>query len=73
MAEAPSELAERALSYADGDAQVTVVHERSLSARFARSAPTQATGVEDTTVEILCLREGHTASIELQNCGVIPA
>ena len=38
-AEAPLELAERALSYADGDAQVTVVHERSLSSRFARSAP----------------------------------
>ena len=36
MAEAPLELAERALSYADGDAQVTVVHERSLSSRFAR-------------------------------------
>ena len=62
MAEAPLELAERALAYADGDAQVTVVHERSLSSRFARSAPTQATGVEDTTVEILCLRDGHTAS-----------
>ena len=62
MAEAPLELAERALSYADGDAQVTVVHERSLSSRFARSAPTQATGVDDTTVEILCLRDGHTAS-----------
>ncbi len=62
MAEAPLEIAERALSYADGDAQVTVVHERSLSSRFARSAPTQATGVDDTTVEIVCLRDGHTGS-----------
>jgi PmbA protein len=61
-AEEPLELAERALSYAGGDAQVTVVHERSLSSRFARSAPTQATRVDDTTVEILCLRDGHTAS-----------
>jgi PmbA protein len=62
MAEEPLELAERALSYADGDAQVTVTHERSLSSRFARSAPTQATSVDDTVVEILCLRNGHTAS-----------
>ena len=62
MAEAPLELAERALSYADGDAQVTVVHERSLSSRFARSAPTQATSVDDTTVEIACLRDGHTGA-----------
>ena len=34
-------------AYADGDAQVTVMRERSLSSRFARSAPTQATGVDD--------------------------
>jgi predicted Zn-dependent protease len=62
MPETPIELAERALSYADGEALVTVVHERSLASRFARSAPTQATGVDDTAVEILCLRDGHTAS-----------
>jgi predicted Zn-dependent protease len=62
MPEAPLELAERALSYADGDAQVTVVHERSLSSRFARSAPTQATAVDDTTVEIVTLRDGHTGA-----------
>ena len=30
MAETPLELADRALSYAEGDAQATVVHERSL-------------------------------------------
>jgi predicted Zn-dependent protease len=62
MAEAPLELAERTLSYAEGDAQVTVTHERSLSSRFARSSPTQATGVDDTTVEIVSLRDGHTAA-----------
>jgi PmbA protein len=62
MAEHPLELAERALAHTDGDAQVTVVHERSLSARFARSSPTQATGVDDTTVEIVCLRDGHTGA-----------
>jgi predicted Zn-dependent protease len=62
MAETPLELADRALSHTDGDAQVTVVHERSLSSRFARSAPTQATAVDDTTVEIVCLRDGHTGA-----------
>ena len=57
------EVAERALALAGpGDAQVTVVRERSLVSRFARSAPTQATAVEDTEVEILVVRDGHTAS-----------
>jgi PmbA protein len=53
------ELAERALAHAGPDAQVTVVLERSLTSRFARSAPTQATEIDDLTVEVLCLREGH--------------
>ncbi len=57
----PLEIAEHALALAGGDAQVTVVRERSLMSRFARSAPTQATAVDDTSVEILCLRDGHTA------------
>jgi PmbA protein len=64
--EGPLELAERALALAGGrvaaEFQVTVVRERSLLSRFARSAPTQATAVDDTSVEILCLRDGHTAS-----------
>ena len=56
------EIAERALALAGpGDTQVTVVRERSLMSRFARSAPTQATAVEDTEVEILVVRAGHTA------------
>ena len=59
--EAPLEIAERALALAGADAQVTVVSERSLMSRFARSAPTQATAIDDTSVEILCLRGGHTA------------
>jgi thiamine biosynthesis lipoprotein ApbE len=60
-ASAPSEepalaLAERALALADGDqAQVTVTRERSLVSRFARSRPTQATEVDDRTVEVLCV------------------
>ena len=62
MSEAPLETAERALALAGaGDFQVTVVRERSLMSRFARSAPTQATEVDDTSVEILVVRDGHTA------------
>ncbi len=63
-AESPLETAQRALAIAartGPDFQVTVVRERSLMSRYARSAPTQATAVDDTTVEILCLREGHSA------------
>jgi len=59
--ESPLEIAERALAVAGPDAQVMVVRERSLQSRFARSSPTQATAIDDTSVEILCLRDGHTA------------
>jgi PmbA protein len=60
--EGPLAIAERALALAGaGEFQITVVRERSLMSRFARSAPTQATGVDDTTVEILVVRDGHTA------------
>jgi predicted Zn-dependent protease len=58
----PLDIAARALALAGPDMQVTVVRERSLLSRFARSAPTQATEVDDTTVEILAVRDGHTAS-----------
>ena len=44
-----SSIAERALGHTTGDAQVTVTRERSLLSRFARSRPTQATQVDDTT------------------------
>ncbi len=61
--ETPPQTAERALALAGGeDVQVTVVRERSLLSRFARSAPTQATGIEDTVVEILVVRDGHAAT-----------
>jgi predicted Zn-dependent protease len=56
------ELAERALRHATGDAQVTVTAERSLHARFARSAPTQATSIDDRTVHVLAVRGGWTGS-----------
>ena len=55
------ELAERALAAAvaaDG-ALATVTRERSLTLRYARSRPTQATSVDDMTVEVAILRHGH--------------
>jgi predicted Zn-dependent protease len=61
-ADAPLALAERALAHASGEAQATVTVERSLLSRFARSAPTQATQVENLEIELLAVVEGHTAS-----------
>jgi predicted Zn-dependent protease len=61
------ELAGRALALADGcgdDVQVTVTAERSLMTRFARSAATQATAVDDVSVQVLVLRDGHAASAD---------
>ena len=60
--ESAPELAERALGLAGpGAVQVSVVRERALTSRFARSAPTQATAVDDTEVEFLVVRDGHAA------------
>ena len=58
------ELAERMLGLAEaGDgAQATVVRERSLVMRFARSRPTQATSVDDLTVQLTLVRDGHAAT-----------
>jgi PmbA protein len=58
------DLAERALSQVrEGDAAlVTVTAERSLLLRFARSHPTQATAVEDATISITVLWDGHVGS-----------
>jgi PmbA protein len=57
-------LAERALGCVrSGDgALATAARERSLLLRFARSRPTQATAVEDATVSITVLRDGHVGS-----------
>ena len=41
------ELAERALAHCSGEAQATVMRERSLLSRFARSKPTQAMATFD--------------------------
>ncbi len=56
------EVAERVLGLAGPDTQVTVTRERSLLSRFARTAPTQATEVDDVGVDVLCVRDGHTGS-----------
>jgi PmbA protein len=58
------DVAERALAQVrEGDgALVTVTAERSLLLRFARSRPTQATAVEDATVSITVLCDGHVGS-----------
>ena len=57
-------LAERALSFTRGEAQATVTRERSLFSRFAVSRPTQATRVDDVSVSIFRVHEGHTGSAE---------
>lgn len=62
-----SEIAERALAVASGEAdalQASVIRERSLLSRFARSAPTQATAVDDTTVSVLAVVDGHRGGAE---------
>jgi PmbA protein len=53
------DLAHRAVARADGEALATVVRERSTMLRFARSRPTQATSIDDLTVEVAVLRGGH--------------
>lgn len=53
------DLARRARDAAGGEALATVVRERSTMLRFARSRPTQATSVDDLTVEVAVLRAGH--------------
>src|SRR3954468_3065800 len=58
----PLELAGDVLSGVEGEAQVTVVHERSLTSRFARSGPTQATEVDVHTVHVLAVVDGHTGA-----------
>ena len=55
-------LAERALEHAGGDAQALAVRERSLSWRFANATPTQATGLDEVEVTVLCVRDGHTGA-----------
>jgi predicted Zn-dependent protease len=60
------QLAQRAVRAAEGedDALARVVIERSLLLRFARSRPTQATAVEDLTLEVAVVRDGHVGRAE---------
>ena len=60
----PLDLADRALGFAADETQITVVRERSLLSRFAVSRPTQATQVDDLTVAVLRVHDGHTGSAE---------
>jgi predicted Zn-dependent protease len=53
------ELADHALTFLIGEGQATVERERSLLLRYARSAPTQSTEIDDTSVHLLALRDGH--------------
>jgi predicted Zn-dependent protease len=62
--ESALDLAERALGHASGEAQATVTRERSLMSRFARSHPTQATRIDDVSVSILSVHDGHTGSAD---------
>ncbi|MFL5913384.1 MAG: PmbA/TldA family metallopeptidase, partial [Gaiellaceae bacterium] len=58
----PLALAERALAAAAGagdGAHARVIAERSLFLRFAASRPTQATAIDDVTIELSVLRDGH--------------
>ena len=52
--------ARRAVRAAGGEALARAVSERSVTARLARSRPTQATDVQRARVEVLCVRDGHT-------------
>jgi PmbA protein len=53
------ELARRAVAEARGDALAHVTRERSLMLRFADGRPTQATALEDVSVELAVVRDGH--------------
>ena len=53
------ELAQRAVDGARGDALAYAVRERSLTLRFADGRPTQATSIDDVSVELAVVRDGH--------------
>ena len=54
-----AELAGRAVARAGPDALAFVTRERSLLLRFAGNRPTQSTAIDDVTVELAVLRDGH--------------
>ncbi len=69
-AQAPREVAARAREAAgDEHALATVTRERSLALRFARSRPTQSTSVDDLTVEVAVVRDGHVGRAATNDVG----
>ena len=65
------EIAERALAAAPaGETLARVTNERSIVLRFARSRPTQATSVDDVTVEIAAVRDGHVGRASSNDAGL---
>ena len=54
-----TELAERAVGRAGGEALAFVTRERSLTLRFAGNRPTQATAIDDVTIDLALPRHGH--------------
>jgi PmbA protein len=55
----PLDLAARAVRLAGPDALALVTRERSLLLRFAANRPTQTTAVDDVTVELAVVANGH--------------
>jgi predicted Zn-dependent protease len=53
------ELAQGAVEGTRGDALAYAVRERSLMLRFADGRPTQATSIDDVSVELAVVRDGH--------------
>ena len=64
-----SELAERAVAAAPGEALAHVSRERSLLLRFAANRPTQATAIDDLTVELAIVRDGHVGRATTNGTG----
>lgn len=62
-------LAERALGQARGDALAHVTRERSLTLRFADGRPTQATALDDFSVELAVVRDGHVGRASTNDLG----
>ena len=64
------DVAERALSHTKGrDALVAVERERSLFLRFAANRPTQETAVDDLTVEVCVVENGHVGRASTNDTG----
>jgi PmbA protein len=54
-----ADLARRAVARAGSHALAVVTRERSLLLRFAANRPTQSTAIDDVTVELAVVRDGH--------------